>query len=123
MVAFFTDECFSGKIVKDLRAAGYDIVRAVDVCPAGDDEVVLAAAHAQGRVLLTEDYDFGELCVRFVLPTHGVVIVAVKALSAARQGARVVQCLSHLGDRVLGAFVTIEPARLRSRPLTRTPSP
>lgn len=120
MVAFFTDECFSGRIVGALRDAGFDIVRTVDVCPSGDDQIVLAEAYAQDRVLLTEDYDFGELCIRFGLPTHGVVIIAVKGLSATSQGARVVQALSDLGDRVRGAFVTIEPARVRLRPLPQS---
>lgn len=123
MVRVFTDECFSGKIVRALQSAGFDVVRAVDICPSGDDETVLALAHAQGRILLTEDYDFGELCVRLGLPTHGVVIVAVKSLSAANQGARVVQCLTDLGDRLEGAFATIEPARVRLRALRQSSTP
>jgi predicted nuclease of predicted toxin-antitoxin system len=117
MVAFFTDECFSGRIIDALRHAGFDIVRATDVCQSAEDSVVLAAAHAQGRILLTEDYDFGELCVRLGLPTRGVVIVSVKKLSAVSQGARVAQSLATLGNRVEGAFVTIEPARIRLRSL------
>jgi predicted nuclease of predicted toxin-antitoxin system len=77
--------------------AGFDIVRAVDVCPAGDDETVLAEAYARDRILLTEDYDFVELCIRLRMPTRGVIIVTVKNLPVARQGARVVHCLSGLG--------------------------
>jgi predicted nuclease of predicted toxin-antitoxin system len=123
MVTFFTDECFSGKIVRALIDAGFDVVRAVDLCPSGDDEVVLALAYAQGRILLTEDYDFGDLCIRFGLPTRGVVIVSVKSLSSASQCARVGQCLTDLGDRVHGAFVTIEPARVRLRPLPKLSPP
>ena len=91
MVAFFADACLSGKIVRALRAAGYDVMRAADTCPDADDETVLAQAYTQGRILLTEDYDFGELCIRFRLPADGVAIVAVKSLNAARQGTRVVQ--------------------------------
>lgn len=117
MVAFLTDECFSGRIVRALRDVGFDVVRTVDVCPSGDDETVLAEAYARDRILSTEDYDFGELCIRFGLPMCGVVIVAVESLSVASQGARVVQCLSNPGDRVRGSFVTIEPARVRLRPL------
>ena len=117
MVSFLADECFSGRIVSALGTARFDVVRAADLCPAADDETVLAQAHAQGRILLTEDHDFGELCVRLRLPAHGVVIVAVKSLPAAIQGTRVVQCLSDLGERLTGAIVTIEPARVRLRKL------
>lgn len=120
MLAFFTDECFSGKIVRTLQHAGFNVVRAVDLCPSADDETVLAHAHIEGRILLKEDYDFGELCVRLRLLTHGVVIVSVKSLSAKQQGVRAVQALTDLGDRVRGAFTTIEPARVRLRRLLQT---
>ncbi len=119
MAKFFTDECFSGVIVRALKAAGFDVARAVDDCPSGDDRSVLALAYEQGRILLTEDFDFGELCIRFGLPTHGVVIVTVKGLSAAKQAERVVKCLTDLGDTIAGTFVTIEPARVRQRPLPK----
>jgi predicted nuclease of predicted toxin-antitoxin system len=123
LVAFFTDECCSGRIVAAVRAAGFDVVRAVDICPSADDRVVLALAYAQRRILLTEDYDFGDLCIRFGLPTHGVVIVAVKSLPLANQGTRVAKCLIDLGDKVLGSFVTIEPTRVRLRALPHSTSP
>ena len=117
MAAFLTDECFSGRYVRALRSAGFDISRAVDVCPGANDVRVLAHAYDHNRVLLTEDYDFGDLCIRFAMPTRGVVIVAVKNMAIAQQGVRVVDGLSELGERVLGAYVTIEPARIRLRPL------
>ena len=121
MVAFFTDGCFSGVIVRALQAAGFEAVRVIDVCPGGDDRQVLAMAYDQGRILPTEDYDFGELCVRFWLPTHGVVIVALKGISGAKQAERVVNCLSVLGDRIIGSFVTIEAGRVRQRRLPAWP--
>lgn len=93
MVRFLSDECFSGAIVIALRSAGVDIVRAVDVCPAATDEVLLARAFEDGRVLLTEDHGFGELCVRLQLPSHGVVVASVKSLNPERQSARVVEAL------------------------------
>ena len=117
MVSFLADECFSGKIVRTLRDAGFDVVRSADSCPSGNDESVLALAYAQDRILLTEDYDFGELCIRLGLPAHGVVIVSVKRLPAAEQAARVVACLIELEDRLKGAFVTVEAKRVRLRPL------
>jgi predicted nuclease of predicted toxin-antitoxin system len=114
---FLADECFSGKIIRALRSAGVDVVRSADSCPSANDESVLALAYAQDRILLTEDYDFGELCIRLGLPARGVVIVSVKSLPAVDQGARVLTCLTELGDRLTGAFVTIEAKRVRLRPL------
>lgn len=98
MIRFLADECFSGKIVRTLCDAGFDVVRSVDNCPSGNAETVLGLAYAQERILLTEDYDFGELCIRPGLPAHSVVIVSVKSLPTVEQGARVVACLTELGD-------------------------
>lgn len=119
MPAFLADECFSGALVRALRAAGFDVIRSVDAIPSAPDEDVLALAHRQGRILLTEDNDFGELAVRLGLPTHGVVRVDVKALDRSAQVLRVVNALTTLGDQVNGALVTIEPTRTRRRPLSR----
>ncbi|MGH8598548.1 MAG: DUF5615 family PIN-like protein [Gammaproteobacteria bacterium] len=119
MAAFFCDECFSGRTVNALRNSGFDVICAVDVCPAGDDETVLAVAFAHNRVLLTEDYDFGELCVRLGLPSRGVIIVAIKRMPVDKQGDYVVRCLESLGNSVFGAFVNIEPSRVRRRTLMR----
>jgi len=66
---FFSDECFNGAVFKAMKEAGFDIVRSRDFLPAADDEVVLEHAFAGGRILVTEDYDFGELVVRLQLST------------------------------------------------------
>ena len=120
MVRYLSDECFSGAIVIALKAAGVDVVRAVDICPASTDEMLLARAFEDGRLLLTEDHGFGELCVRLQLPAHGVVVASVKALTSEKQAARVIEALAKLGDRVRGSFVTIEPTRTRIRALNRS---
>jgi len=123
MPAFLADECFSGTLIRALRSAGFDVARSADVCPAAPDEQVLAVAYAAGRILLTEDNDFGDLTVRHRLATHGVVRVDLKALDKPAQAARIVKALTDVGSKVEGAFVTIEPTRTRVRPLAATPLP
>ena len=123
MVRFLADECFSGPLIRAIRGAGFDVVRSADTHPAASDEHVLALAFAQNRILLTEDNDFGDLVVRFGLPAHGVVRVAVKALPKPDQAARVVKALNGLGDKVRGAMITIEPNRTRARPIIKSTVP
>jgi predicted nuclease of predicted toxin-antitoxin system len=106
-----------GKNIRGLREAGYTVERAGTLCPSAPDEEVSALAFAKGWELLTEDHDFGELWVRLRMPSHGVLVASVKKLPATARGAWVVQCLNQLGDDILGSFVTIEPGRMRRRPL------
>jgi predicted nuclease of predicted toxin-antitoxin system len=116
-VRLFADECVAYSTIRRLRAAGFDIVAAADVCPSVDDAQVLAAANNDGRVLLTADKDFGELVVRFGHETRGVVNLALGDLPAVAR-ARIAEArLNELGDRILGNLVTIEPGRVRIRPL------
>lgn len=117
MPAFLADECFSGPMLRALRSAGFDIERVADHCPGAADAEVLRTAVAQQRVLLTEDVDFGELTVRFAVPSCGVVRADLKSLDRSAQCNRIVDALTALGDRVVMALVTIEPTRTRLRRL------
>ena len=117
MAAFLADECFSGPLVRAMRTAGFDVSCSADTARAAPDEQVLALAFNQGRILLTEDNDFGDLVVRFGLPAHGVVRVALKSLGKPDQAVRLIKALNELGDKVQGAMVTIEPSRTRVRPI------
>ena len=99
----------------ELRAEGHDVIWAGDwpVDP-GDDEV-LRRAHAEGRVLITLDKDFGELAIVSGLPHSG--IVRLVDIGAEQQGRACLQVLELHGPELnAGAIVTAEPGRLRIRP-------
>jgi predicted nuclease of predicted toxin-antitoxin system len=107
MPAFLADECFSGLILRALQAAGFDVVRSIDIMPGADDRAVLELAVREGRVLLTEDTDFGELTMRLGLPAVGIVRVELMALNRAARTERTIAALRQLGEQVRGALVSI----------------
>ncbi|MBC8048938.1 MAG: hypothetical protein H7X92_02180 [Chitinophagales bacterium] len=74
-------------------------------------------AYNNGRILLTEDADFGELAIRFKAQTLGVVRIALKSVDREARNIRVVAALSSLGETVCNVLVVIEPGRIRRRPL------
>jgi predicted nuclease of predicted toxin-antitoxin system len=117
MVPLFADECVAGSVIERLRGEGFDIVKAADVCPTADDDDVLAEAYRDGRVLITADKDFGELVVRQGNQSHGVVNLALGKLASATRASIASARLGELGDRIVGSIVTIEPGRVRLRPL------
>jgi predicted nuclease of predicted toxin-antitoxin system len=64
-VKFLVDICLSPRLAKRLCAPGHDAVHAADLGLHGaGDEVVLAAAAAQGRVVLSADTDVGTILAR-----------------------------------------------------------
>ena len=114
---FLADESCDFVVVKALRAAGHDVSAVAEVIPRAEDESVLALAHSAGRVLLTEDKDFGKLAYADGKKTAGVVLIRFSAGARGTLGQAIVDLARELGDRMIGAFVVVEPGRARlSRP-------
>jgi len=79
----------------------------------GDLEL-LRQAHAERRVLVTLDKDFGELAIVHGEPHSG--IVRLVGFSARQQGQICSRVLAlHSDDLAGGAIVTVEPGRIRVR--------
>ena len=55
------DENVSPIVGQALRAAGHDVIAAADLCPGAPDDEVVALATTEGRILVSEDKDFGNL--------------------------------------------------------------
>jgi predicted nuclease of predicted toxin-antitoxin system len=109
------DSCVWGGAVKELQAAGHDVIWAGAWANDPGDALILAQAHAEQRVLVTLDKDFGELAVLGGMPHSG--ILRIVNFSATRQGAvcnRVLE--SHGAELENGATIVAEPGRLRIRP-------
>lgn len=99
----------------ELTAAGHDVIWTGDLPEDPGDAEILARAHAERRILVTLDKDFGELAIVRGTPHSGILRLVNMA---ARQQAAV--CLhvigQHAAELQAGAIITAEPGRLRLRP-------
>ena len=113
---FLADESCDFAVVRALRDAGEDVIAVAEVAPGADDRIVLEMGQRDGRVLLTEDKDFGNLVFAAGHPTGGVSFlrypVAARMLIAQATVDFVRQRRQDLG----GSFVVIEPSRIRITP-------
>jgi predicted nuclease of predicted toxin-antitoxin system len=57
------DSCVWGGARADVTAAGHDVIWTGAWLEDPGDEEILARAHAEGRILVTLDKDFGELAI------------------------------------------------------------
>jgi len=115
---FLADESCDFAVVRALREAGHDVTAVAEIDPGIDDEIVIALAHSESRVLLTEDKDFGQLAYSGQQRTGGIVLIRYPSASRNLLGRAVVEVVGELGDRLIGAFAVIEPGRARlSRPI------
>jgi predicted nuclease of predicted toxin-antitoxin system len=110
------------RIVERLRAVGFDVASIAGPLSGISDAEVLKLAQAGGRILITEDTDFGELVVRQRLGIHGVVLLELERLAKAKEPDRVAEVIAAHADRLANNLVVIEPARVRVRPLSPVPT-
>jgi predicted nuclease of predicted toxin-antitoxin system len=72
----FADENIHPEVVSALKASGKDIRSVHDEGLAGASDVaLLRQAHAQGRVVIAHDSDFGRLAIQAGEPFTGIVYV------------------------------------------------
>ena len=114
---FLLDESADARLVAYLRRLGHDVTRVAGEHPAGlPDPVVLAPAHAEGRILITADRGFGDLVVRQRRAHAGVLVLRLEEEELATKVDRLVYVLTEYADR-LDQFlvVTLRSVRIRGR--------
>jgi predicted nuclease of predicted toxin-antitoxin system len=117
MSTFFADECISTRIVEGLRERGFDVIEAKDVCRGDPDKVALSLSAAAVRIMITDDWGFGELAIRLRQPAIGVIILGLYALPVRKREDFAVERIAVLADTFSGHITIIEPGRERRRPL------
>jgi predicted nuclease of predicted toxin-antitoxin system len=112
---FLLDQNFDHRLIRPLRADGHDItIVAVDYPPGIPDRDVLAIANREGRIVLTNDRDFGELAVREKLPHAGIIYLRMRRITAAAKWDRLNEVLrEHAGHA--GLFLTVTESNVRVR--------
>ena len=86
-IPFYANENIEGEVVAYLRSRGHDVRYGAEIAPREADEQVLERATEEGRILLTNDKDFGALCFKEGRPAAGVILIRCadqKAISAMR---------------------------------------
>jgi predicted nuclease of predicted toxin-antitoxin system len=114
-VKFLLDVCVSSRSLQEFLAAqGHDVLSAVAIDPKASDERLMAVAIEEGRVLTTEDKDYGELVfVRRLC--HGPIVRLVE-LTVDEQVGGIAELLARHADALTGpVIVTVTRGRIRIR--------
>lgn len=109
------NENIEAEVVEYLRSSGHDVVWASEIAPRAADEDVLSAAEADGRVVVTGDKDFGELCFRRRLPSSGVILVRAKDMTAEGRIRLLRSLLATHAEAIPGSFTVVSERGVRIR--------
>lgn len=115
---FLADESCDFAVVRALRFAGHDVIAVAEVSPRAADAAVIALTVREGRILLTEDKDFGQLVYADQKASGGVIFIRFPTRARRKLPQVVVELVKRQGDRLFGAFVVVQPGRTR---VGRTP--
>ncbi len=111
---FVADESCDFAVVRALRAAGHDIVAIAEISPRVGDDEVLKLARDRGRILLTEDKDFGELIYPRALKTGGVILFRFPMPARGAMAAAALDVVTRVGDKLSSQFTVVQPGRIRT---------
>jgi predicted nuclease of predicted toxin-antitoxin system len=117
---FLLDENLSPKLVELLGGHGHDVVHVRDIeLASASDEVVIAAASADDRILISADTDFGTLLARSHASRPSFVLIRrASGRRAIDQAALIIDNLVAVkADLEVGAIVVLGDSTLRIRRL------
>jgi predicted nuclease of predicted toxin-antitoxin system len=117
------NENITASVIGRLRAAGHDVLSVKETMRGAADPDVLSRAHAEQRLLITHDKDFGELAFRSDWPADcGVVLFRLSGNDPDVDNRRIIEILTSRTDWE-GHFSVVDDLRIRMRPLPSSPTP
>jgi predicted nuclease of predicted toxin-antitoxin system len=118
---FLLDVCASSRALRRLLTdLGHDVLSALEVDPRAADEMLLALALREARVLVTEDKDFGELIYVRRLP-HPCIIRFGEMRVAEKVTAMRELLTRHTEAMREGALIVVTQRQVRIRLMTPEP--
>ena len=114
-ITFLADESCDFLIVRKLRSAEYDVLSVAEIFPSASDLQVLEHAIKEGRILLTEDKDFGEWVFAHGEKVAGVILIRFPGNARMRLGEEILLLVNDYAFELKNCFVVLEPDRARVR--------
>jgi predicted nuclease of predicted toxin-antitoxin system len=119
--AIAKDESVEGDIVARLRSEGHDVACVPETSAGIRDDEVLARANAEGRVLLMEDKDFGDLVFFYGNRSSDIILLRAHEAGAEAKAGLIAEILETHEDELTKDpphFVVLRWGRPpRSRPI------
>lgn len=110
---FLADESCDFAVVRTLRAAGHDVLAVSEFQQRSVDHQLIEIAYTQGRILLTEDKDFGWLVFAGQMDNAGVILIRFPATARAALAPSITRLVRQFGAKLTGSFVVLRPGSVR----------
>jgi predicted nuclease of predicted toxin-antitoxin system len=119
MIKFLIDENAGFTLVKYLREHGFDVKSVSELFPSRDDTFVMDKAYHEGRIIITNDKDFGYLFYKNKLPAIGIILLRLEDESIELKIDAIKTILSLPEKKIQNHFIVASENKIRIRPLER----
>jgi predicted nuclease of predicted toxin-antitoxin system len=109
------DENLHADLVTWLRSQQHDVLYVAEVLQQEDDAKLLDLSQQQGRIVITDDKDFGELVFRRRLTTHGVILLRLTSPDVIVRASRLQEIWDTIEGNQPGNFIVVTEDRVRIR--------
>ena len=110
---FLADESCDFIVVRSLRAVGHEVLAVSEIYPRAEDSFVIDLALKEGRILITEDKDFGQLVFAHGRKTQGIILIRYPSKSRGKLSGDIVNVTKRFGKHLKGNFLTVRPGQVR----------
>lgn len=112
---FLVDECTGPFVAQWLRREAHEVFSVYDEARGMTDDEILAKAHSEQWILITNDKDFGEKVFRDGHPHHGVVLLRLQDERASSKVDALQRLLEEHSDQLADRFVVVTERQIRFR--------
>ena len=116
---FLADESIEKPVVDWLRGQDFDVRYVTEITPSINDEEVIRFANDEGRILITNDKDFGELVFRQSKIILGVLLIRATNERTSNKIRLVREVLEKARNKLAGYFVVVNEAGIRMKKIPR----
>ena len=110
---FLADESCDFAVVRALRDAGHDELAIAEFTSQSDDADLIAQAHRDHRILITEDKDFGWLVFVNEANSAGVILVRFPGTARTALVQTILRLVAEHHSQLRDRFVVVAPGQVR----------
>lgn len=112
---FLADESCDFAVVRCLRAAAYDVEAIMEIAPGESDANIIKMAVSSGRILITEDRDFGDLVYAHQKDHGGIILIRYPSTARNDMAEIILGLVKQKGQALAGCFIVVSPLKIRIR--------
>ena len=112
-IRFLADVNIEKSIVDLLKKEGFDILWIPDYnCQLTDDEL-LDLSNKEGRILITNGKDFGELMFLQKKISCGIILIRIKGQDVEKKKKEILKLLELYKEKIINHFIVITDTKIR----------